>query len=84
MLASEERRRTALVWRVARHGFFQVLAGRRQRAKPAPRYPEGMVGDDRERGVGGTVRQAEQSFPKLTCRVQLRPCCVIPIQTIQD
>ena len=71
ILAHAEHRRTALVWRVACDAFLQVLAGSRQRAKPEPRHPEGIVGDDRERGVVGTLRQAQQRFPELSRRVQL-------------
>ena len=71
ILAHAEYRRTALVWRVAGDAFLQVLAGSRQRAKVEPRHPEGIVGDDRERGVVGTLRQAQQRFPELSRRVQL-------------
>ena len=53
-----EHRRAVLVWRVAGDGFLQVLAGRRQRTKAEPRHPKGIVGDDRERGVMGLLRQA--------------------------
>ena len=64
--------------------FLQVLAGSRQRAKAEPRRPKGIVGDDRERGVVGTLRQTQQRFPKLACRVQLWPCHIKPPQTKQD
>src|SRR5215472_12071684 len=47
----KEGRRPVLVWRAACDGFLQVQAGGRQRAKEEPRRPEGIVGDDRERGV---------------------------------
>ena len=50
---------------------LQVLAGIRQRTKEEPRHPEGRVGDDRERGVVRTLRQAQQGFPKLARGVQL-------------
>ena len=73
ILAHAEHRRTALVWRVACDAFLQVLAGSRQRAKAEPRRPKGIVGDDRERGVVGTLRQAQQRFPELSRRVQLWP-----------
>ena len=39
--------------------------------KQKPRHPEGIVGDDRERGVIGTLRQAQQGFADLSRRVQL-------------
>ena len=71
IVAHAEHRRTALVWRVAGDAFLQVLAGSRQRAKAEPRHPKGIVGDDRERGVVGTLRQAQQRFPELSRRVQL-------------
>ena len=71
ILAHAEHRRTALVWRVACDAFLQVQAGSRQRAKPQPRYPKGIVGDDRKRGVVGTLRQAQQRFPDLSRGVQL-------------
>jgi hypothetical protein len=64
---------TALVWRVAGDAFLQVQAGLRQRAQPQPRRPEGIVGEDREHGVVGTLRQAQQGFPELSRRVQLWP-----------
>ena len=73
ILAHTEHRRTALVWRVACDAFFQVLAGSRQRAKLEPRPPEGIVGDDRERGVVGALRQAQQGLPDLLRRMQLWP-----------
>ena len=58
IVANAGRRSTALVWRVAGDACLQVLAGSRQRAKAEPRHPEGIVGDDSERGVVGTLRQA--------------------------
>ena len=63
---------------------LQVLAGSRQRAKAEPRRPKGIVGDDRERRVVGTLRQAQQRLPELACRVQLRPYHIKPPQTKQD
>ena len=42
------------------------------------------MGDDRERGVVGTLRQAQQGFPELARRVQLRPYTIKPPQTKQD
>ena len=71
VLAHGEHQRPALVWRVVCNAFLQVLAGRRQRAKAEPRHPEGIVGEDRERGVVGPLRQAQQGVPELACRVQL-------------
>src|SRR5712691_4722637 len=62
---------TVLVWRVACDAFLYVLAGSRQRTKPHPRRPQGIVGDDSERRVMGTLRQAQQGFPELARRVQL-------------
>ena len=73
-----------LVWRVACDAFLQVRAGSRQRAKAEPRPPEGIVGDDRGRGVVGMLRQAQQGFPKLACGVQLRPYQIKPSQSKQD
>ena len=58
ILANTEYRSTALVWRVAGDTFLQVLAGSRQHAKAEPRHPESIVGDDRERGGVGALRQA--------------------------
>jgi hypothetical protein len=46
-----------------------VLAGSRQRAKEQPRKAEGMVGNDRERGIMGTLRQTQQRFPELSRRM---------------
>ena len=84
IVAHAEHRRTALVWRVACDAFLQVLAGSRQRAKQEPRCPEGIVGDDSERGVVGTLRQAQQRFPDLSRRVQLWPSHIKPPQAKQD
>ena len=84
IVAHAEHQCTALVWRVACDGFLQVLAGSRQRAKAEPRRPEGIVGDDRERGVVGTLRQAQQGFADLPRRVQLWPSHIKPPQTKQD
>jgi hypothetical protein len=64
-----EHRRAVLVWRVACDACLQVLAGHWQRAKAEPRRPEGKVGDDRELGVVGVLRQAQQRFPELSCCV---------------
>jgi hypothetical protein len=69
ILAHAEHRRTLLVWRVAGDGFLQVLAGRRQGAKVELCQPKGMVGNGRERGVVGLLRQAQQGVPKLACHV---------------
>ena len=74
----------ALVWRAACDAFLQVQAGGRQRAKAEPRRPEGIVGHDRERGVVGTLRQAQQGFADLPRGVQLEPSNIKPVQTIQD
>jgi hypothetical protein len=71
IVAYAEQRRTAQVWRVACDAFLQVLEGSRQRAKAAPRPPEGMVGDDSKRGVVGTLRQAQQGFAEFSRRVEL-------------
>jgi hypothetical protein len=57
ILAYAEGRRRALVWGVASAACFQVLAGRRQRATIELRPPQGIVGDDGERGVVSMVRQ---------------------------
>jgi hypothetical protein len=73
-----------LVWRVAGDGFLQVRAGRRQGAKVDLRQPKGIVDDDRERGVVGTLRQAQQGFAEFSRRVELWPCNIIPPQTKQD
>jgi hypothetical protein len=48
-----------------------VLTGSRQHAKVEPRKPEGTVGDNRTRGVVGTLRQAQQRFTEFSRRVQL-------------
>ena len=74
ILAHAEHRRTALVWRVAGDAFLQVLAGSRQRAKAEPRRPEGIVGDDRERRVVGTLRQAQQRVPRAPA-----PCATVTV-----
>jgi hypothetical protein len=84
ILANAEHWSTALGWRVVCDGFLQVLAGSRQRPKAAPRKPKGIVSDDRERGVFGALRQAQQRFPELSRCVQLWPCPVKPVQTKQD
>src|SRR5438067_10340748 len=84
IVANAEHHRTALVWRVAGDAFLQVLAGSRQRAKPEPRHPEGIVGDDRERRVGGVLRQAQQGSPELLRRLELWPCNIKPPQPKQD
>jgi hypothetical protein len=64
-LANAEHRCTALVWRVACDGFLEVLAGSRQGAKVELRIPEGIVGDDCERGGVSLLRQAQEGFPEL-------------------
>src|SRR5215831_7175738 len=84
ILARAECRNTVLVWRVACAAFLQVLAGIKQRAKVQPRHPKGIVGDDRERRVMGLLRQAQQCFPELACRVQLWPYKIKPPQPKQD
>ena len=84
ILAHAEHQSTALVWRVTCDAFLRVLAGSRQRAKPEPRHPKGIVGDDHECGVMGTLRQAQQRVPDLSRRVQLWPYKIKPPQTIQD
>ena len=48
----------ALVWRVARNAFLQVRAGLKQRAKVEPCTSKGIMGDDCERRVVGTLREA--------------------------
>src|SRR5262249_53896161 len=40
--------------------------------------------DNRERGGITTLRLAQQSFPKLACRMQLWPCNIEPPQAKQD
>ena len=42
------------------------------------------MGDDRERGVFGTLRQAQQGVADLPRGVQLEPSHIKPVQTIQD
>ena len=83
-MAHAEHRRTALVWRVACDTCLQVLAGSRQRAKPEPRQPESIVGDDRKRRVMGALRQAQQGVPELARRMELWPCIIKPPQPKQD
>src|SRR5262249_5284636 len=70
ILTHAEYRCAALVWRVACDAFLQVLAGRPQRAKEAPCASKSSVGDDRERGGVGTLRQAQQRVAELLCRAQ--------------
>src|SRR5712691_12150107 len=84
ILANAEHQGTALVWRIACASFLQVLAGSRQRAEAEPRPPEGIVGDDSERRVVGALRQAQQRFPELSCRVELLLYIIKPPQTQQD
>src|SRR6266446_3966963 len=67
--ARAEYQGTALVWRVAGDACLQVQAGSRQRAKEEPCCPQGIVGDDRERGVIGRLRQTQQGVPELACPV---------------
>src|SRR5262245_53197676 len=83
-MANAEQRGTVLIWRVAGDAFLQVLAGSRQHTKAERRDPEGKMGDDRVRGVVGTLREAQQRFPNLAHRVELRPSKIKPPQTIQD
>ena len=42
------------------------------------------MGDDRKRGVVGTLRQAQQRLPEFTRRVKLGPDQIKPPQTKQD
>jgi hypothetical protein len=42
-----------------------------------------MVGDDRERGVVGSMCQAQESFPKFVGRLKLCPHHIKPPQTKQ-
>ena len=42
------------------------------------------MGDDRVRGDMVTLREAQQRFPNLAYRVELRPSKIKPPQTIQD
>ena len=62
----------------------RCCAGSRQRAKEEPRRPKSIVGDDRERGVVGMLRQAQQRFPDFSRRVKLWPCNIKPPQPKQD
>ena len=80
ILAHAEHRRTALVWRVAGDAFLQVLEGSRERAKPQPCHPKGIVGEDSEWRVVGLLRQAQQGVPELSRRVQLWPVQIKPPQ----
>ena len=84
ILAYAERRSTALIGRVACDAFLQVPAGSRHRAKVEPRSPQGLMCEDSERGVVGLVRQVQQHFTELSCRVQLWSCPIKPPQAIQD
>jgi hypothetical protein len=61
-----------------------MLAGSRQCPKVEPRHPEGITGDDRERGVVGLLRQAQQRVPELARRMQLWPYHIKPPQSKQD
>ena len=83
-MARAEKRRPVLVWRVVDDAGLQVLARRRQRAQGARGKAEGMVGDGRERGVVGTLRQAQQRVPELARPVQLGSGTITPPQPIQD
>jgi hypothetical protein len=76
--AHAEHQRTALIGRVAGDAFLQVRAGSRQRAKPQPRRPKSIVGEDGERRVMSTLRQAQQSVPDLARGVQLWLCMIKP------
>jgi len=84
ILASAEHQHTVLVWHGMCDGFLQVSAGRRQRAKIEPRHSEGIVGEDSQRGVVSTLRQAQQRFAEFLRRVQLWPCHIIPLKSKQD
>jgi hypothetical protein len=83
-VACAEHQRTVLVWRVEGDAFLQVLAGSRKRAQEEPRHPEGIVDDDRKRGVMGMLRQAQQRFPEFACRVQLQPYMIKPPKSKKD
>ena len=69
ILAYTEHRRTALLWRVVCNAFLYMLASSRDRTKPERRRAKGIVGNDRERGVIGALRQAQQGFRELARRV---------------
>src|SRR5262249_6187950 len=77
-------RGTALLWGVACDAFLHVLAGSRQRTQQEPRCPDGIVGCNSERGLIGTLRQAQQRFANLSHRVQLELSRIKSVQTIQD
>jgi hypothetical protein len=47
--------------RLASDAGLQVLAGRRPRVHRAPRRPKGLVSDNRERGLIGSVRQVQHA-----------------------
>jgi hypothetical protein len=83
-VAHAEHGRTALVWCVVYDACLQVHAGSRQHAKLTPCPPEGIVGDDRQRGVVGTLRQAQQRLPKFSRRMPLCPCILKPPQPKED
>ena len=84
ILTHAEHWRTALLCRVACDARLQVLAGSRQRAQEEPCHPQGIVGDDSERGGVGALRQAQQRFPELACCMQLCSYKIKPPQTKQD
>jgi hypothetical protein len=60
---------------------LQVLAGSRQRATIEPRRPKGLVSDDRERGIIGSVRSVqhaakllEQALHDVGLPATMQPC----------
>jgi hypothetical protein len=71
ILPNAKHLRTALGWGVACDAFLQVLVSGRPRAKPAPRQPKGIVGDDRKGGIVSTLRQVQQHFADLSRRMEL-------------
>src|SRR5262245_38249374 len=74
---------SALFWPEECDAFLQMRAASRQHTKAAPRPPEGIVGEDRKRRVVGMSRQAQQCFPDLSRRVQLRSYSIKPPQPQQ-
>ena len=61
-----------------------MLTGSRQRAKPEPRRPEGLVGGDCACGVLGLLCQLQLHFPELARRLERWPRNITPPQTKQD
>ena len=56
------------------HALLQVCAGRGQLSKIESRYPPAHSGPpSRSAGSLATLRQAQELFPQLPCRLQLRP-----------